>query len=381
MPVDEPGGPDSEMFYDFGEERKLHEASQYKNFPCHINCDCGRFMEICNNVFMTYKRTEKGFEQLIKKNIDFGGGLERLVTVTNNSPDVFTSDLFTPAITLIEKQLNKQYGADENDTRSMRILVDHLRGAVMMMADGVLPSNKAQGYILRRLIRRSLLYGKKLGISQDWMYIGEFAQIFGETYEESYPEVLYTSSHIKELLEEEATRFGKSLEKGLSEIKKIETLDGHRAFYLYESFGFPWEMTEEIARDRGQNIERVQFEEEFMKHKNASRTAAAGMFKGGLADHSEETTKLHTATHLLHEALHRVLGDHITQKGSNITSERLRFDFSHPTKLLPDVIQKIETMVNEKIKENLPVTLASMKKKMRSQAARGHFLANGTERR
>ncbi|MBI5614641.1 alanine--tRNA ligase [Candidatus Gottesmanbacteria bacterium] len=365
MPAGEPGGPDSEVFYDFGPSTSSGQVWHDSKFgeKCHPNCDCGRFMEIANSVFMQYQKQADGsLKELAQKNVDFGGGLERLVSVTNNSPDVFTSDLFTGAIATLEQMTHKHYAADETDTRSMRILADHIRGAVMMMADGVIPSNKAQGYILRRLIRRSLLYGRRLGITEDWKYIGELVAPFAKIYEDSYPDVLIKTQQIKLLLEEEGMRFGKTLEKGLSEIEKIETLDGHKAFYLYESFGFPWEMTEEIARDRGQNIKRTQFEEEFMKHKDASRTAAAGMFKGGLADHGEETTKLHTATHLLHEALRRVLGEHIAQKGSNITAERLRFDFSHPTKVSSEEIQKIEAMVNEKISENLPVFSTTMKK-------------------
>jgi alanyl-tRNA synthetase len=374
MPPGEPGGPDSEIFYDFGQELHMHQNSPYANEQCHPNCDCGRFMEIANSVFMQYIKQEDGtIGELAQKNVDFGGGLERMTAATINNPDVFYTDMFTGPIAVLEKLSKKTYGKNVDETRALRIIVDHIRGAVMMIADGVLPSNKAQGYVLRRLIRRALMYGKSLGFSGNWKYIGELVVPIAAVYEDAFP-VIDKAAEIKLLLEEEALRFGKTLEKGLKEIEKIEHLDGKEAFVLYETYGFPWEMTEEIARGRGIQVNREQFEAEFKKHQALSRTAAAGMFKGGLADHSVETTKLHTATHLLHEALHRVLGNHISQKGSNITVERLRFDFSHPTKLTPEELQKIEEMVNQKIKEDLPVSLVTMPKEQALESgARAFF--------
>ncbi len=350
MPTGEPGGPDSEVFFDFGAELGLHDRA----WPCHPNCDCGRFMEIANSVFMQYRKRQDGsLEELPNKNVDFGGGLERLVAATEDTPDVFDTDLFIPIIDVIERVANKKY---KERAQEMRILADHMKAAVMMIADGVEPSNKMQGYVLRRLIRRAMLYGRNLGFDA-W---GELVDPVVMIYYEAYPEVSKNVDRIRQFLSEEALRFGRMLERGLREIEKVTAIDGKTAFFLYESYGFPWEMTEEIALQRKQHIDHAQFEEEFKKHQELSRTAAKGMFKGGLADQSEKTTKLHTATHLLHVALRNILGDHVQQKGSNITAERLRFDFSHPDKLTKEEIEGIEGLVNDKIKENLPVSFDVM---------------------
>lgn len=357
MPAGEPGGPDSEVFYEF---------TQVKHDPkfgekCHPNCDCGRFMEIANSVFMQFrKETDGSLKELQQKNVDFGGGLERMAAAAIDNPDVFKTDLFSSIVQTIELLSKKKYGDDEKTTRAMQIVADHIKAAVMMMADGVLPANKLQGYVLRRLIRRALLHGRSLGLVGDWKYVGQLVAPICEIYQDAYPEVVNKAAEIKLLLEEEALRFGKSLEKGLREIEKLEQLDGTQAFKLYETFGFPWEMTEEIARGRGQQVKRGEFEKAFKAHQVKSRTAAKGMFKGGLADHSEEVVKLHTATHLLHQALRTVLGNHVQQKGSNIIAERLRFDFSHQTKLTDDEIKKIGDLVNQKIKEDLPVSFKIM---------------------
>lgn len=368
MPPGEPGGPDSEIFFDFGEELKLHERSLWKHEKCHPNCDCGRFMEIGNSVFMQYKKEADGsLTELPQKNVDFGGGLERIISASNNNSDVFTSDLFSRAIDTIEQYSKKTYGEHEEDTKAMRIVADHIRGAVMMMSDGVLPSNKQQGYVLRRLIRRALMYGKQLGLTQNWTTIGLLVEPFVEVYEETYGNVRQQAGNTKLLIEEEALRFGKTLEKGMSEIQKIPALDGKLAFTLYETYGFPWEMTAEIAAQKGQTVDRQEFEEEFKKHQAVSRTAAQGMFKGGLADHSIETTKLHTAHHLLLAALQIVVDPTIKQKGSNITGERLRIDFNLSRKVTSEEIKQVEDLVNQKIKESLSIQRVDMDKSYAEQ--------------
>jgi len=363
MPVGEPGGPDSEVFYDFGEELKLHEHSKYKNEKCHPNCQCGRFMEIGNSVFMQYQKQADGsLKELKQKSVDFGGGLERLTAAVNNLQDIFLIDSFFPIIHAIENVTNIQYGKDVEQTKAMRVIADHMKAAVFMIADGVVPGNKAQGYFLRRLIRRSLLYSKQLGIWNKWDYFGDLVAPIASEYETIYPNVSQKQKEIRDMILDEAKRFGKTVDKGLKEIEKLDTISGKDAFILYETYGFPWELTQEIVTKKGQKIDREEFEKEFLKHKELSRTASSGMFKGGLADTSVETTKLHTATHLLHQALRMVLGNHVSQKGSNITVERLRFDFSHPKKVTDEELKKTEAIVNEKIKENLPVTYEEMDK-------------------
>ncbi len=349
MPEGEPGGPDSEVFYDFGTP---HNKAFGKE--CHPNCDCGRFFEIGNSVFMQYQKTKYGFKELPNKNVDFGGGLERMTAAVLNEPDLFKTDLFSPIIKVLEKFSSKVYKDDQNK-RSMQIIADHLRASVFMIADGVLPSNKTQGYILRRLIRRALVYAKEIGIDKNINFLGLLISPVVEIYMDYYPYLSKKHDEIKLILDEESLRFGKSLERGLKEIEKIASLDGKKAFNLYETYGFPWEMTEEFARRRGEKIEKGEFEKEFQKHKELSRSASKGMFKGGLADHSLETTKLHTATHLLHTALRKILGNHVSQKGSHITAERLRFDFSHPKKLSQTEIKRVENLVNQQIKNNLKV--------------------------
>lgn len=363
MAPGEPGGPDSEVFYDFGEELKLHEQSPWAHERCHPNCDCGRFLEIGNSVFMQYKKNEDGtLVELPQKNVDFGGGLERLNAAVNNLRDVFQTDSFSSIIRVLEKTARTEYGKEPKSTRAMRIIADHIRASVMMIGDGVIPSNKTQGYVLRHLVRRALLYGRDLGVWGNWEYLGNLVEPVALMYADVYPMVKKQQTMIEGVVRDEAKRFGKSVEKGLREIEKLPAVDGKQAFILYETYGFPWELTEEIARGRGQDVNRQQFEEEFRKHQELSRTAAAGMFKGGLADHSVQTTRLHTATHLLHKALRTVLGTHVSQKGSNITVERLRFDFSHPAKITPDELKKIENMVNDAISANYPVTMATLGK-------------------
>lgn len=338
MPVGEIGGPDSEVFYDFGIELKLHENSPWKDEKCHPNCDCGRFMEIGNSVFMQYKKIEGGkLTELPNKNVDFGGGLERLTAAANDEPDVFKIDIFWSTIEKVQEVTGKDYIGNE---KPMRIIADHLRAASFLAAEGIVPSNKLQGYILRRLVRRAAL--KMRNLKPDFS-----TQDFDGIVKE------------KSILEE-IERFKKTIEGGLKEASKIEKIDGKKAFDLYQTYGFPLELTIEIFSEKGQEIDKEQFQKEFEKHKEKSRTASAGMFKGGLADHSVETTKLHTATHLLHKSLREVLGDHVSQKGSNITVERLRFDFSHDKKMTEEEIKKVEDMINKQIEKALPVSYEIM---------------------
>ena len=354
MPIGEIGGPDSEVFYDFGEEFRLHEKSAYGNQPCHPNCPCGRFLEIGNNVFIEYEKGAEGFMPLPQENVDFGGGLERLTAATNNNPDVFQIDLFLPIIRIIEQVSGKNYKENE---RAMRIIADHLRAASALIMSNVLPSNKEKGYVLRRLIRRSALKLYRLGAPTTAAI--DIIKSIQVDFNHNISLADYKSL-IEQIVGEEVLRFNITLEKGLKELNKTQLIDGKVAFYLFQTFGFPWELTAELVEERSQKIDYKQFEEEFKKHQKLSRTASAGMFKGGLANHSEIVTKYHTATHLLNAALRQVLGSHVFQKGSNITAERLRFDFPNPEKLTEEEIKEVENLVNQKIKENLPVEMETM---------------------
>lgn len=362
MPSGEPGGPDSEVFYDFGADLHQHEHSQWKNQPCHVNCDCGRFMEIGNSVFMQYQKKSDGmFKELPQKNVDFGGGLERLYAAHVNAIDIFTTSFFTSCIKKIEDLSRKTYDIENGKfKRNFRIIADHVRAAVMLISDGVRPSNKEQGYVLRRLIRRAIRYGRLVGIES--LFLADVAQPCIDQYTEIYPNVGEMATEIKLVLQDEEQKFAKTISKGLKEIEKLTKLDGSVAFQLYETYGFPFELTEEIARERGQRVEYGAFKKAFEEHQVLSRTASKGMFKGGLVDSSEAVTKYHTATHLLQAALREVLGTHVHQEGSNITGERLRFDFSHSTALSDQEKQKIEQIINKKIQESLPVHRQMMPK-------------------
>ena len=367
MPVGEIGGPDSEMFYDLGADLKRHENSPFKNQPCHPNCDCGRFIEIGNNVFMEFIKTEKGFEKLSQKNVDFGGGLERLTMVVQNKTNVFETDLFSNIIKKIEELSGKKYCEDK---KSFEIVADHLKAALFIMGDdkGIVPSKVDQGYVIRRLIRRAIRYGRQLDIKEK-LWIKKIALIVVDDYREIYPELNRNRNKILKEIEKEGEKFEKALEKGLKEFKRIESgirnqesgiIKASEVFDLYQSYGFPVEMTKELAEEKGLEIDEKGFYEELKKHQELSRTASAGKFKGGLADTGEETVKLHTTAHLLLESLRRVLGDHIFQKGSNINAERLRFDFSHSAKLTDEEKIKVEDLVNKQIQKKLPVRCEEM---------------------
>ena len=343
-----PCGPDTEMFYD------VTQKPHGKN--CKPGDNCGRFFEVWNDVFMQYNKTKDGkYEPLKQKNVDTGMGVERTTAVLSGLDDDYkVEDLWGEIRGSIENETETKY---EGNERAHRVIADHIRAATFVISDGVIPSNKERGYVLRRLIRRAVRFGKVLNVNKP--FVSKISRAVIKTYKDDYPELGRNKDIINEVLQEEEQRFLATLSRGLTQIEKIGKLDGKKAFFLYESYGFPLELTEEIAKEKGQKIDKQIFEKEFEKHRQLSRTASAGMFKGGLADTKEETKKLHTATHLLQAALREVLGSHVQQKGSNITAERLRFDFSHPEKLENEEIKKVEKLINEQIKKDLLVSAES----------------------
>ena len=376
MPPGEPGGPDSEIFYDFGTPHDPRWGAE-----CHPNCDCGRFLEICNSVFMQYKKAEDGsFPLLPKKNVDFGGGLERFAMARAGSPDAFRTDVFEEVITLLQKFSGKSYD-DASYTRSFRIVADHIRAAVFMIADGVRPSNTERGYMLRRLIRRAVQHVNKLGLAQssaeDSMIV-RAATLFTEEYRDAYPDLATERvwEDIRGELWKEEQQFWRALDQGLKEFEKMTTgataVTGEQAYVLFTTYGFPFEMTRELADERRLSVDEAGYNELMKKHQETSRSGAEHKFKGGLADTSEKTTRLHTAHHLLLKALQIVLGSHVKQRGSNITQERLRIDFSHGAKMTPDEISRVEAIVNEKINESLPVNRTILPKERAEELGAEH---------
>jgi len=363
MPIGEPGGPDSEVFYDFGDGFKFHENSIWKDEPCHVNCDCGRYMEIGNSVFMQYQKQSDGsLSELPQKNIDFGGGLTRLEAAMNNDPDMFKISSLYPLIQRIEEYTGKSYDIQENKS-PMRVIADHITAATFLIKDGVLPGNKTQGYVLRRLLRRSAVKLYFLTNSRDSLEsLSHLVKEVIEFYSENYFDTNADFTFIHDIVGTEINKFSRSLDLGIKELQKNSTINGKDAFNLYQNYGFPLEITTEILSQMGRTVDVEEFKKEFEKHRELSRTASSGMFKGGLADHSETVTKYHTVTHLLHASLRKILGTHVQQKGSNITSERLRFDFSHPEKLNEEQLSKIENIINEKISAHLPVIREEMDK-------------------
>jgi alanyl-tRNA synthetase len=381
MPIGEIGGGDSEMFYDFDPSDSVHDPEKFGKYS-HPASDNGRFMEIGNSVFMEYIKTEHGFEKLPKQNVDFGGGLERIAAATLNSPDVYKVDVLWAVIEQLETLSHKSYSDHQE---AFRVITDHIRGAVMMIGDGVLPSNTEQGYFVRRLLRRAVRYADKLDILE-----GEFKNLANsvlDSYEAHYTYLKDQRSAIVEAIEKEELQFRKTLEKGLREFNKLELqvhvttkeMDGKRtidkdsvttkeaisaknAFNLFTTFGFPIELTEEIAKEKGVSVDRKGFEQLMEEHRQKSRAGAEQKFKGGLADSSDQVVQYHTATHLLLAALRHFLGDHVHQAGSNITSERLRFDFTHEEKLTPETIADIENWVNQAIATGGGVTIETMPK-------------------
>ncbi len=358
MPAGEIGGPDSEVFYCF--ESIGHDKKYGEN--CHPNCDCGRFLEIGNNVFIQYKKENDGaLSELPTKNVDFGGGLERLLAASNNEPDIFSSDIFTSIICLVETVTGKKY-PDSASQKQMRIIADHMKASTLLLKDGVRPSNKEQGYVLRRLLRRSAVKYRSLVNKFDPKEMAHIAGAVIKTYDGIYFDKEKDLKDITSFIGEEMERFGKTLDKGLREAEKIDQIDGTKAFDLYQTFGFPLEVTEELFIEKGQKIDKAQFKKEFDKHRDLSRSASAGKFKGGLANHSDQVLKYHTATHLLHQALFDVFGNDIRQEGSNITSERLRFDFYSTKKPSDDEVKKVESIINAKVSDELPMRFKIMPK-------------------
>jgi len=349
-----PCGPDTEMYV---------ELDQPPCGPdCGLTCGCGKYVEIWNDVFMQYNKTADGkFEPLAQKNVDTGMGVERVAAVLQGKKSCYETELFAGLLA----HLAELSGVEDPDaTRSGRIVVEHMRAATFIIADGVRPGNVDQGYVLRRLIRRAIREARRLGV--DRPFTPELAQVVIDEYGDIYPELVQNRDTIHSELAAEEEQFARTLERGVREFNRLiesipphvqrKVISGRKAFFLYETYGFPFELTREMAAERGFEVDEEGFRKAFRKHQELSRAGAAKRFKGGLADHTEQTARLHTATHLLHEALRRVLGPHVKQAGSNITPERLRFDFTHPEKLTPEQIREVERIVNETIAADLPVT-------------------------
>lgn len=357
-----PCGPDTEMFIDTGRPACGPD--------CKPGCHCGKYFEVWNDVLMGYKKTADGkFVEMERKCIDTGMGIERTIAILQGKKSVYETEVMQPILKKITELSGVNYGADEKTDVSMRIIADHIRTSTFILGDqrGCTPSNVGQGYILRRLIRRAVRNGKNLGI--EGAFLAKVAEVVVDLYGEPYPELVENKERVyKELTAEEA-KFSETLEKGEKQFEKmtyflekqgVKEIAGGSAFKLYDTYGFPIEITKDLAAEKGFTVDVKGFEEAFAKHQELSRTAAAGDFKSGLADHSEETTALHTATHMLQAALRQVLGNHVGQKGSNITPERLRFDFTHNDKMTPEQIKQVEDIVNEQISKDLQVKVETM---------------------
>ncbi len=357
-----PCGPDTEMFIDTG-------APGVDGSRPGIND--GKYMEIWNDVFMQYNKNADGvYERLERRCVDTGMGIERTITILQGKKTVYDTEVFQPVLERIGTLSGKRYGENEEDDRAFRIVADHVRTAAFILADerGVAPTNVGAGYVLRRLIRRAVRFGRKLGFDEP--FLTDPAELVLEMYREPYPMLQNRAEEALGELKAEEERFLLTLRKGEHEFSKMlpnlqksatATIPGRVAFKLYDTYGFPIEITEELAREEGLAVDREGFDLAFRKHQEQSKLEGEKNFKGGLADHSEQTTRLHTATHLLHQALRDVLGDHVAQKGSNITPDRLRFDFSHPDKMTPEQLSRVETIVNEQIQRDLPVSFTTMK--------------------
>ena len=354
-----PCGPDSEMF--------IITDKEPCGPDCSPACSCGRYLEIWNDVFMQYNKKADGtFEPLSQKNVDTGMGLERTICVLNGKKSVYETDLFERILAKISELSGRRYGESDEITKAFRIIGDHMRTSTFIMGDdhGVSPSNVDQGYVLRRLIRRAVRYG--MGIDMPEGFTGEVAKVIIDQYKDVYPELKRNEHFVLEQLSLEESRFARTLKQGNKEFEKLAEkveggrIDGLSAFHLYDTYGFPVEMTEELARERGLTVDMDGFHECFKNHQALSQAGAEQRFKGGLADHSAQTARLHTATHLLHAALRHVLGDEVAQKGSNITAERLRFDFSFGRKMTKEEVAEVERLVNTYIDGKAPITCREM---------------------
>ncbi len=389
--VGTPCGPDNEWFY------PRHDKPCGPN--CGPDCGCGRYVEIGNDVYMQYKKTAAGYEPLANKNVDTGFGLDRLLAFLNGVTDGYKTDLFMPVINYLEEKSGKKYDEDEEARKAMRIIADHIRTSTMLIGDvnGIVPSNVGAGYILRRLLRRAIRYARKLGV--EMTALTDVSKIFIEKiYDEAYPLLVEKEDYVISEIAKETAKFETTLATGLKEFNKCvegierknafmaqkdpayvpeKGINGKQAFRLYDTFGFPLELTEELASEVEYTVDAKGFEEAFKEHQEKSKQQPQGVFKGGLEEQNEITARLHTATHLLNAALKSVLkDDNINQKGSNITVERLRFDFNFDRKLLPEELKAVEDRVNEAIKADVPVTLEEMSvDEAKAQGAVGVFTA------
>ncbi len=357
-----PCGPDTEMFIDTGKPAC--------GSTCRPGCSCGKYFEIWNDVFMQYGKQDDGaYTPLTQSNVDTGMGVERTIAMLQGKSTVYETELFEPVIGLISETAGKHMSDDDATGMAFRVVSDHMRSSVFILGDeqGIAPGNLGQGYVLRRLIRRAVRFAKQLGLEPG--FSGPIASTIIDSYDHVYPELGANREHIMRELVQEEEKFEKTLTRGMGELEKVLSkltehnqtqLPGRVAFKLYDTFGFPVEFTEEICGEHGIGIDQKGFDKAFEKHKAVSMQGADKAFKGGLADNSEATTNLHTATHLLHKALQMVLGEHVKQRGSNITEQRLRFDFSHPEKMTDDEKKKVEDIVNDIIARDLPITVETM---------------------
>ena len=358
-----PCGPDTEMHI----IRNHAEADKLGPYDFD-KAPSGTFLEIWNDVFMQYNKNEEGkYEPLKQRNVDTGMGLERTLCILNGKDSVYETDIFEKAIAKIEEITGLKYGADAATTKAFRVVLDHVRTATFMIGDtrGIAPSNTDQGYILRRIIRRAVRFGRNIGLPQ--CALNEVSKTIIEKYADVYPELVANSARIEEELNKEEAKFSKTLAQGIKEFEKVAAslpaggeIDGITAFHLYDTYGFPVEITQEMAAEKQLKVDVEGYEKAYKEHQEKSRAGSEQKFACGLADHKEQTTNLHTATHLLHAALRKVCSEDIAQKGSNITEERLRFDFNFARKLTPEEVKAVEDMVNDVIKADIPVVMKEM---------------------
>lgn len=345
-----PCGPCSEIFYDTGKEPCGPK--------CHINCDCGKYLELGNNVFMEYLKSDEKYSPLGRHNVDFGGGMDRLSAISQGKKSVYETDIYSPLTDAVTNL------SPHGNTTSIRIIVDHIKAATWVICDGVVPGRTEQGYVLRRIIRRAIRHAKTIGI--EGLFTRAIAEKAIECFTPIFPALLEKKSFILDTIEEEEKKFTNTLADGSKQfdrlIKEKKNLSGEDAFHLYETYGFPVEVTQEMLAEKGLSLNKKDFDQAYESHRNTSRTAAKGFFRGGLSDTSELSKRYHTATHLLNRALRIVLGDHVYQKGSNINPERLRFDFPNDKKLTEKELAEVESIVNEQIKKDLKVTWTEMPK-------------------